>query len=145
MLNATLHRNWDPWRELGRLPVEMNRIFAELSDAARTEYPAVNVWSGEDKLVVTAELPGVDPALLDVTVDRDVLTIEGSRETEDLSEGGAFHRRERKTGKFSRRLKLPFEVDSSLTEAEYEQGVLNLVLHKPEANKPKKIVVKTAS
>ncbi len=150
MLSTTFRRsrNWDPWGELNRLPLEMNRIFSGLSDAVRTggsSFPAMNVLSREDRLVITAELPGVDVDDLDITINGDVVTLTGKRPEDDLQEGEKYHRRERNSGSFSRTLQLPFEVDSTKTEAEYDRGVLTVVLHKPEEHKPKKISVKRAS
>ena len=148
MLRTTLRRSWDPWGELNRLPEEMNRIFSGLSDAVRTGgnvFPAVNVYAGDDRLVLTAELPGVNVEELDITVNGDTVTISGTRPAEELQEDEKFHRRERGTGTFSRTLRLPFEVDSGKTEAEYDRGVLTVNLHKPEEHKPKKITVQRAS
>lgn len=148
MLSTSFRKHWDPWQELNRLPVDMNRIFSGLSDAVRTGaqvFPAINVLSGEDRLVVTAEVAGVNADDIDITVEGDMLTIKGNRPVDALGEDEKYHRRERGTGEFSRTLRLPFEVDAAQTEAEYSQGVLTVVLHKPEASKPKKITVKRAS
>lgn len=148
MLSTAFRKHWDPWQDLNRLPEEMNRIFSGLSDAVRTgaqAYPAVNVYTGEDRLVVTAEVPGLDVENIDITVEGDTMTLKGTRPAEELRENEKYHRRERGTGAFSRTLRLPFEVDAAQTDAEYSQGVLTVVLFKPEESKPKKITVKRGS
>ena len=148
MLSTAFRKHWYPWQELNRLPDEMNRIFSGFSDAVRAgaqAFPPVNVYSGEDRLVVTAEVPGLSADDIDITVEGDALTIKGSRPAEELQENEKYHRRERGRGEFSRTLRLPFKVDASKTDAEYDQGVLTVVLHKPEESKPKKITVKRAS
>lgn len=135
------HRGWDPWRELEQLQREVDRLFRSRT-AGRTqspEVPAVNLWRGEGGAVLTAELPGLDPNELDVTVEGNTVTIRGNRPQEQLDEGARYHRQERASGRFARALELPFRVDPQKTEAKYERGVLTVRLTQVEEEKPKKI------
>lgn len=134
----------NPWREMDRLHREMNRLFdhsrRQATDVA-PGYPAMNIWTNEDGVAVTAELPGVHPETIDLSVVGDTLTISGSRQVNGLPEGASYHRRERKQGKFSRTFQFPFAVDSEGVEAKFEKGVLHISLPRAETTKPKKIPV----
>ncbi|MCE5262672.1 MAG: Hsp20/alpha crystallin family protein [Deltaproteobacteria bacterium] len=131
----------DPLREMQRLQGEMSRIFSGLGQPLNPEVPPVNAWVGESDVVVTAELPGVDPERVDVSVVGDTLTISGSREAEPLKEGENYHRQERSHGRFTRSLQLPFHVEAGKVDAKYEKGVLRITLPRAEADKPRKISV----
>jgi HSP20 family protein len=132
----------DPLREMQRVQREMNRIFSGLGQPLTQEVPPVNVWVGESDTVVTAELPGVDPGGVDISVVGDALTISGFREAETLKEGECYHRQERNHGRFSRSLQLPFHVEAGKVEAKYDRGILRITLPRAEADKPRKISVK---
>lgn len=133
---------WDIWRELDR----MNRLMsgAGVPGAVAQEFPAVNVWSDGNEAIATAELPGVDPAAVDISVVGRALTIRGTRAPEKPGDGGSFHRRERWSGDFIRTIELPFAIESSRVEAAFSKGVLTITLPRAEAEKPRKIAVKTA-
>lgn len=132
----------DPSSDLQRLRREMDRIFSDFGQTNVREMPPVNAWIGESDAVVTAELPGVNPDAIDISVVGDTLTISGSREVEPLKEGESYHRQERGFGKFSRSLQLPFHVDAQKVDAKYERGVVVIILPRSEAEKPRKISVK---
>jgi HSP20 family protein len=135
-----------PWREMERLRRDMNRLFAQMptsfvGDVAPT-YPAINVWTDENGAIVTAELPGVAPDDIDVSVVGDTLTLKGSRQPDELEEGGSYHRRERRYGTFTRAFQLPFQVEPDQVEATFGNGVLQISLPRAEEDEPKKIAVK---
>ena len=133
------------WRELDGLQRDMNRLFEPFARSfgrAQEEFPAVNVWSNEDAVILTAEVPGIDPETLDVTVKEDTVTIRGQRDVAELQEGENYLRQERGTGPFVRSFRLPFQVNDSAAEAEYRRGILQLKLPRSEASKPKQISVK---
>lgn len=132
----------DPSSDVQRLRREMDRIFTDFGQTAAREMPLVNAWIGESDAVVSAELPGIDPDAIDISVVGDTLTISGSREAEPLKEGESYHRQERGVGKFSRSLQLPFHVDVDKVDAKYEKGVVVITLPRSEAEKPRKIEVK---
>jgi HSP20 family protein len=131
----------DPLREMQRLQGEMSRVFSGLGQPLNPEVPPVNAWVGESDVVVTAELPGVDPGKVDVSVVGDTLTISGIREAEPLKEGENYHRQERSHGRFTRSLQLPFHVEAGKVDAKYERGILRITLPRAEADKPRKISV----
>jgi HSP20 family protein len=132
----------DPLREMERLQREMNRVFSGMGETLGQEVPPVDAWIGESDVIVAAELPGVDPAKVDISVVGDTLTISGSGEAETLKEGESYHRQERNHGSFSRTVQLPFHVEGSKVEAKYEKGILKITLPRAEADKPRKISVK---
>jgi HSP20 family protein len=134
------------WREMNRLQSEVNRLFDGVNSVRRTapSFPAMNVWTSQDGIMVTAEVPGVKPEDIDVSVVGDTLTLSGQRRPDDLNEGGRYHRQERGYGKFVRTLQLPFPVKVDHIEATFRSGVLNVQLPRSEEDKPRKISVRTA-
>jgi HSP20 family protein len=132
----------DPMTEMQRLQREMNRIFSGATELYAHDFPAINVWRSENGAIVTAELPGVDPSKIDISVVGDIFTLTGSREPAPLKEGESYHRQERTHGRFARTLQLPFQVDAAKVEAKYEKGVLYITLPRVEAEMPKKIAIK---
>lgn len=134
------------WQEMDRLQREMNRLFQN-ADAVRRSapaYPAMNVWTNEDGLVITAEVPGVSADDIDISVIGDTLTLRGSRSPDPVAEGSRYHRQERGYGKFTRTLQLPFPVKVDDIDATFRNGVLNIRMPRAEEDKPRKISVKTA-
>lgn len=142
LLTELNHGIWDPFEEVGQIRNEMNRLFRERAGARA--HPPMNVWTGESQAVITAELPGVDPQELDITVEENVLTLRGSRKWNEPQGQDVIHRAECLNGDFSRRLELPFRVDADRIQASYGKGVLTISLPRAEQDKPKKIQVKTA-
>lgn len=139
-------RTWNLTDEMGQLHRELGRLFSQHSGAhtgVSAEFPAVNIWKGEDEALVTAEIPGMDPEAIEVTVKDDTLTIRGSREKDALKEGESYLRQERGSGSFVRSFSLPFHVDSGQIKAQYQKGILQVVLPRAEADKPKKIEVRS--
>lgn len=135
------------WREMDRLQREMNRLFEDQYPQRMRRapaYPAMNVWTSEDGLIVTAEVPGVSMDEIDISVVGDTLTLSGSRKMDDLNEGARYHRQERGYGNFNRSIQLPFPVDVGKVEATFRDGVLNIVMPRAEEDKPRKIAVKSA-
>jgi HSP20 family protein len=134
---------WDPWSEFRDFERAMNRVFGDMYPT-RAEYPPVNIWRGKDDIVVTAELPGLEPDELDISVHENTLTLRCSpKEGEPRArEGQTYHRRECVRQGFSRSLRLPFDVDGDKVEANIQNGILKLTLPQSEAGKPKKVPVK---
>jgi HSP20 family protein len=132
--------------EVDRLQEEISRVFSNRpwTGAGAAATPALNVWTGEDELLVTAELPGIDPNQLDVQVHGNELTLKGRYPEPELKEGQQWVRQERPAGTFVRGLRLPFSVESGRVDATYSNGVLSLKLPRAEAEKPKRIQIKTA-
>jgi HSP20 family protein len=135
------------WEELDRMQREMSRWMKAASpDRSRVSaaFPAINAWTNEDEEVVTAELPGVDPDAIDLSVTNDVLTISGESKTAQPDETVRYHRRERMEAKFSRSIQLAFPVVSDRVTAAYENGVLTVTLPRAEEDKPRHISVKAS-
>ncbi|MFW6163658.1 MAG: Hsp20/alpha crystallin family protein [Planctomycetota bacterium] len=140
----TMRRLWgsDPWDEMRRLQREMNRLFSGVAPGLTPRlFPPVNVWVDRDRAVVTAELPGVDPAEVEINVVGDSLSLSGSRQADELGEGQSFTRQERPVGAFSRTIQLPFRVEPDKVEATYARGILTITLPRLEADRPRQISI----
>jgi len=111
---------------------------------SRGSYPPINVWQGDEAVAITAELAGVDPADIDISVKDNVLTLAGERKAPDVPEEARWHRNERGYGKFSRAIRLPFSASDDKVEARMTNGVLRIAIGRPEEDKPKKIKIKAA-
>jgi HSP20 family protein len=133
---------FDPFVELRRMQAEMNRLFSGFSAAAAREFPPINIWLGENSVVVTAELPGVSHQDVNISLEDDVLTLEGTRRPPESAENVKWHRRERAYGSFTRTVQLPFRVDPERVQARYVNGVLEVELERVEADRPKKIQIR---
>ncbi len=137
---------------------EMNRLFDEMfggmarrggrgQEASQGEAwsPALDVLQEDGDVVVRAELPGVKPEDVDVTLSRGVLTISGRRKAEQEQQGQGYYVRERRYGSFRRSMVLPEGIDESKINARYEAGVLELRISGAAAvQEPKKIQIESA-
>jgi HSP20 family protein len=134
------------WQEMDQLQREMNRLF-DANNAGRVfqspGYPAINIWTNDDGQLITAEMPGVHPDELEIDVTGDALSISGERKQDEVAKDARYHRRERSYGAFSRTVQLPFMVDTDTVEASFNNGVLQISLPRAEADKPKKITIKS--
>ncbi len=135
---------WDPFRELDRLHSELNQLFEGYAPAGAAELP-VNLWASEADVRVTAELPGVEPDAVHLTVKDQTLLIEGERKAPELGEKARWLRQERPTGRFVRHLQLPYEVEADKIEARYRNGILEVTLPRKESSKPRRIAIQSAS
>jgi HSP20 family protein len=113
--------------------------------------PAVNVSESDDAVTVEAELPGLAAADVDIAVSGDELVLKGARTTAAGGQAGdgeqagvAWHRRERGTGAFERRIRLPVAVDASRVEARLVDGVLTVTCPKAPECQPHKVTVRSA-
>jgi len=137
-----------PWQEMERLQSEMNRLFNSHSRSTYENppsFPAVNIWAHDEGQVVTAELPGVDIKDIELSVAGNTLTLSGKREPEEALNDARVLRRERECGSFNRSIQLPYPVNVEKVDAVMEKGLLRINLPRAEADKPKKISVKTIS
>lgn len=138
---------WDPWRDLRKFRTDMDRILKQYSPEryeVPQEFPAVNIWSNDETATVTAELPGLVPDDIELSIQADQLTIRGKRGTHECVEGEVYHRRERGFGDFIRTIGLPFIVDADKIEAVYNNGILTVTLPRAESDKPKQISIKAS-
>ena len=112
--------------------------------APETEWsPAVDIEEYTDRFVLRADVPGVDPSSVEVTLDKGVLTLSGSREQVVAAEGNApeARRTERANGRFQRRFTLPDTVDADAVSASGKHGVLEVVIPKRPQVQPRRIAV----
>jgi HSP20 family protein len=135
---------FDPFLEMRRLQSEMNRLFSGVGTAGVQQFPPINLWLGENSVVVTAALPGVSPDTVDLTVHENTLTLQGRREPKAEDADATWHRRERSYGSFSRTVQLPIHADPDQVQARFINGVLEIELKRPEADRPKKIRISAA-
>lgn len=135
--------------ELERMQREMNRLFGDLMGGGAAPlrtggvFPPVNVSEDADNLYVNAELPGVSPDQIEISVEGDTLTLRGERRLAEAGEHVNYHRREREAGRFRRILTLPVKIDPDKVSAGFKYGVLQVTLPKAAEIKPKQIKVKT--
>ena len=134
----------EPFERLRRFQDEMGRRTGAPGLDRISEYPPVNVWTGEHDVVITAEVPGVDPDDIELTVHQNALTLKGRRRSENGTTEATFHRRERSYGAFGRTLTLPFEADASKVQADFDAGILKIYVPRPEAEKPRRISISKA-
>jgi HSP20 family protein len=110
--------------------------------ASRGAFPALNVGTTPDAVEIYAFAPGLDPAKVEVSVDKGLLTVAGERAEENTGETDTVYARERFAGSFKRVVSLPDDADTGRVEASYRNGVLKIVIPKREASKPKRIEVR---
>ena len=104
-------------------------------------HPAVDIYEKDEKIIVEAELPGIEKEKIKVDVKGRLLTLSGEHDREEETDEDGKYRRERRFGKFERTFKLPFEVTEEHIDASYTNGVLVLKIEKPEEQKPKQITI----
>jgi HSP20 family protein len=141
---ATLVR-WEPFREIAALQNEMSRFMNGLLEGnGRTNQawvPALDVWETESEIVYALDLPGIPEDNISVELDDGALTISAERERTQEETQDRFYRYERRYGTFSRTFGVPQGVTEGDVSAEYENGVLEVHVKKPEQPKPKRIQV----
>lgn len=127
---------------------EIDRLFDDMftgrgSERTAAWAPVVDIRENENELLITAELPGIDPDHVEVTCDNGVLTIRGEKQQERKeNEEGRFHLIERTYGTFSRSFQLPQGVDESKIDADFDRGVLNVRIPKAALPQPRRIQVR---
>jgi len=139
----------DPHRELEQLQRRLDRVFQNVFGHERSPwrvgvYPMVNISEDRDHIYVRAELPGVEAADLEITVQNHSLILRGERKIATEEKQVNYHRRERESGFFRRVLALPGRMQADKVEATCKDGILTIKLAKPEETKPRKIQVKVA-
>jgi HSP20 family protein len=140
-------RTLTPFRGVSTLQDQINRLFSDAFERTEGESnlttwaPAVDINESEHELVVKADLPGIDPKDLDIRVENNVLSIRGERKFEKKVDQDNYLRVERTYGAFSRSFSLANTVNPEGIKADYQNGVLTLVIPKREEAKPKQIKV----
>jgi HSP20 family protein len=141
---------WNPLKEMVSLRERMNRLFDDslFRSERRNEdaelgvwLPAVDMFEKEDRLVIKAELPGMDKKDISLDFKNNVLTLSGIRQHENEVKEENFYRREMSYGKFVRSFSLPADSDAEKIKAEFQNGLLTIEIPKPEQHQPKQIKV----
>ncbi|HET9199687.1 MAG TPA: Hsp20/alpha crystallin family protein [Dehalococcoidia bacterium] len=142
---------WEPFRDLVTLRSAMDDLFEKsfvpfrgFGENGEAYFP-IDLSENADEVTVRAQLPGIRPEDVDISVDGSVLTIKGQSQEETASEGENWHRREIRRGAFARSFTLPADVDADNAEAGFDHGVLTLRLPKREEAKPKRIAIKATA
>lgn len=142
---------YQPGRSLGELHNELSRLFQgsepNISGDETTAcdwVPSVDVREEADRFVLHADLPGIDPRDIEITMENGVLTVRGERKTEATTSAEGYRRVERSAGYFYRRFNLPDTVDSEGVKASGNNGVLEIAIPKQAKVQPRRIEVETA-
>jgi HSP20 family protein len=146
---------WKPFRELApfrdfeRMRRDMDRFWDSFFErrVRRTEeggewLPSLDVAETKDEIVVKAEVPGMDPKDIDISLSDGLLTIKGEKKQEREEKEEDYHLVERSYGTFTRSIRLPSEVKTDKISASYKNGVLKVTLPKSEEAKQKEIKIK---
>ena len=143
---------YEPWNLLHKFHEDLDTLFNEsplgrqstgdVSTVATSAWaPAVDIKEEADKFVLTADVPGVDPKDIEVSMDNGVLTIKGERAWKEEQEREGYRRIERAYGQFYRRFSLPDTADAERISAKGKNGVLEIVIPKQEKTQPRRIEV----
>jgi len=147
--------NWDMFRELDNLRREVDEAFhgaglkrpfgsTFLAPVTSRRFPLVNLSEDDGNLYVDALIPGVEAKNIDLTVVRNSITISGDRKPYEEQAGQIVHRCELGSGRFSRTLELPVDIDPDKIKAECKDGIMQISLGKAVNARPRKIEIKPA-
>lgn len=139
---------YEPYFSLTKLQRDLDRLLGvdykndDTTFAVPTWSPAVDIKEEDKQYVLHADVPGVDPKDIEVTLDNGVLTVKGHKETETKNESDKYQRVERFSGQFVRRFSLPDTVNADAVTAKTEKGVLEIIIPKADKPQSKRIEVK---
>ena len=142
------HLAWNALRNIGDVRHAFDR-FVSADEAALASVqtgqwaPRVDIMEEEGRFVILADIPGVDPATIEVSMDKNVLSIKGQRDAQDQQQG-KFTRIKRAHGRFHRRFSLPDSVEAEGITANGKHGVLEIVIPKRAETAPRRIAISTA-
>jgi HSP20 family protein len=134
----------DLFAELDRLQREMqqaNEYSPSIRGSGRGGFPALNVGGTPQSIEIYAFAPGIDPASIDVQLEKGVLTIAGERPSAPRDEKTAVHIDERFAGRFRRVVTLPDDIDPNAVAAKYRDGVLHISIQRRAAAQPRRIAI----
>lgn len=133
--------------QLRRIEQEVNEAFGldphlpGIRSVAKGTFPPINVGATTDKVDVYLFSPGIDPGKLEVSIQQNLLTVAGERQSVAV-EAGKFYRKERFQGEFRRVITLPDDVDPDRVEASYTDGILHISVKRREASRPRQIEIR---
>jgi len=146
-MNSMFRSSTDLFNELNRMQGLLDQVFGGAASSSirstASGFPVLNVGTTATSVEVMALAPGLDPASLDITIDRGVLAIAGERKP-DLPQPGertSVYANERYAGRFRRVVSLPEDADPARVEANYRDGVLRISIAKRESSLPRRIEV----
>jgi len=132
----------DIFAELERLQRDLQQSYdPSIRGTARGGFPALNVGSTPKSVEIYAFAPGIDPAGLDVQIEKGVLTLAGERSPDSLPEKATLHIEERFAGRFRRVVSLPEDIDPDSASAQYRDGVLHISIARKETAVPRRITI----
>ncbi|MBE0622584.1 MAG: Hsp20/alpha crystallin family protein [Burkholderiales bacterium] len=135
----------DLFAELDRLQREMQEAFdfsPSIRGLARGSFPAINVGGTPSSVDIYAFAPGLDPASIDVQLEKGTLTVAGERKAAEVPEKSTVHINERFGGAFRRVITLPDDVDSESIDAKYRDGLLHIAIQRKQEAQPRRIAIK---
>ncbi|HOV91076.1 MAG TPA: Hsp20/alpha crystallin family protein [Syntrophorhabdaceae bacterium] len=139
---------WKPWREMERIRKEMDNIWDTFfdrrpvrGDGVSEWMPSLDVSETKNSYIVKAEVPGIDPKDVEISLSENVLTIKGEKKQEKEEENENYHIIERSYGGFTRSFKLPGQIQGDKVKANYKNGILKITLPKTEEAKKKEIKI----
>jgi HSP20 family protein len=137
---------FEPWSMVDLINRDLNRRPAPgRAQTASAEWvPAVDIVEDKDHFLIQADLPGVDSADIEVSMDDGVLTVSGERRSENSGEADGLKRIERASGRFDRRFSLPETADAEHITAKSSNGILEITVPKLPAVLPRRITVEAA-
>lgn len=142
--NDVVNRLQDDMNQFLKVSDWMPNLFDENSRIATSQWlPSVDIKENEKQFTITADIPGVEPKDIDVSMENGMLTIKGERKTEKKDEENGYRRVERSYGSFHRRFSLPETADGEHVSAKGKHGVLEITVAKRESSKARKIEVKS--
>ena len=136
----------NPWAEFERIRQGLDELSRSYVDKGKGQaranvYPALNIYEESDRLIVTAELPGVKAEDLELSVEGETLTIQGKRDSRQNEAGISYHRREIEAGCFSWAVALPVNIDTEHVGAKLSNGILTITLMKASEVTPRQIKI----
>jgi HSP20 family protein len=138
-----------PFRDFERMKRDMDRLWESFfekgtlrGEDGREWLPSLDVAETKNEIVVKAEVPGLEPKDIDISLSDGLLTIKGEKKQEREEKEENYHLVERSYGSFARSIRLPNEVRSDKINASYKNGVLKVVLPKSEEAKKKEVKIK---
>lgn len=130
--------------DLVRMQRQMDRLAGQVDGGYRSRvFPPINIYDAEDGYHLRAELPGIDPDSLDISVTRNEVVIKGDRPASEVGDDQRARRREREYGGFSRAFALPENIDTARVTATYQDGILDLRIARLPEEGPRKVQVES--
>jgi HSP20 family protein len=142
MSSVPWQRRWDPFHELQREVGRILESFDPFLTARRVQvYPPMNLYDAGDRYVLSAQLPGITPGEIELTITGETLSMRGERKRPAGVPDDSYRRQERPMGRWSRTVTLPARVDGGQVSASFAHGILTIVLPKAEEARPRHIAV----